>query len=60
VNKIDLLGLSDFEMERAVSHAQGINPELAVFPVSCRTGEGLADLVAWIRAEAGRKKRHPV
>jgi hydrogenase nickel incorporation protein HypB len=59
VNKTDLLGLSDFEMERAVSHAQGINPELAVFPVSCRTGEGLADLTAWIRAEAGRKKRHP-
>jgi hydrogenase nickel incorporation protein HypB len=57
VNKIDLLGLSDFEMERAVSHAHGINPELAVFPVSCRTGEGLEALAAWIRAEAGRKKR---
>jgi hydrogenase nickel incorporation protein HypB len=58
VNKIDLLGLSDFEMERAVAHAQGINPELAVFPVSCRTGEGLEALAAWIRAEASRKKRH--
>ena len=57
LNKIDLLGLSDFEMERAVAHAQGINPELAVFPVSCRTGEGLEAWVAWLKQQAGKTRR---
>jgi hydrogenase nickel incorporation protein HypB len=56
INKIDLLGLSDFDLDRAVAHARGINPALEVFPVSCRTGEGLAALAAWIRERTRRKQ----
>ena len=56
VNKIDLLGLSDFDLERAVAHARGINPELEYFPVSCRTGEGLEALAEWVVARAAKKQ----
>ncbi|MBP7867987.1 MAG: hydrogenase nickel incorporation protein HypB [Acidobacteria bacterium] len=41
VNKIDLIPLTDFDLERAVHNARGINPKLEVFPLSCRTGEGV-------------------
>lgn len=56
INKTDLLGLSDFDMERAIHHARGMNPELVVFPVSCRTREGLPALADWIRQQAARKR----
>lgn len=51
INKIDLLGLSDFNMETAKRNALGINPDLLVFELSCRSGAGL---VAWYEWLAGR------
>jgi hydrogenase nickel incorporation protein HypB len=48
VNKIDLIQLTDFDLEQAIHYARGINPDVAAFPVSCRTGEGLETLCRWI------------
>ncbi|MBN2432506.1 MAG: hydrogenase nickel incorporation protein HypB [Acidobacteria bacterium] len=48
VNKIDLMELTDFDLDQAVHYARGIKPDVAVFPVSCRSGEGLDALCRWI------------
>ena len=56
INKIDLLGTSDFQLERARSNALQINGELTIFELSCRTGEGLDGWYRWLR-EAVRHKR---
>jgi hydrogenase nickel incorporation protein HypB len=48
VNKIDLIQLTDFDLEQAIHYARGINPDVAAFPVSCRTGDGLVALCQWI------------
>lgn len=49
INKIDLLGTSDFDLQRAKENALGINPDLITFEVSCRTGEGLETWFDWLR-----------
>lgn len=48
INKIDYLGLSDFNIELLKERAKKLNPKMRVFEVSCRTGEGLEAWCAWL------------
>lgn len=49
MNKIDLLPYVDFNLEKASHFARKLNARLAIFDVSCKTGEGLADWYDWLR-----------
>ena len=49
INKIDLLGSSDFDMNRVKENARSINANLKIFELSCRTGQGLEDWYKWIK-----------
>ena len=49
INKIDLLGTSDFSISRVRRNARQINPDLKILEISCRTGEGLDSWCAWLR-----------
>jgi hydrogenase nickel incorporation protein HypB len=53
INKIDLLGSSDFDMNRVEENARSINADLKIFEVSCRTGQGLEAWYAWIKSLTG-------
>lgn len=55
INKTDLLPYVDFSMERASRFARQLNAELAILPVSCRTGAGLAEWYAWLAAARAAK-----
>ena len=57
INKIDLLGHSDFDLERVRKHARQINGELEIFELSCRTGEGLDTWYGWLTKTAAAKKK---
>ncbi|UCD64104.1 MAG: hydrogenase nickel incorporation protein HypB [Candidatus Zixiibacteriota bacterium] len=57
VNKIDLLGTSDFDIATMRDHALKINGDLTVFETSCRTGAGLEAWFGWLVEEVHRKKR---
>ncbi|HBC45733.1 MAG TPA: hydrogenase accessory protein HypB [candidate division Zixibacteria bacterium] len=48
INKIDLLGLSDFELAKVKENALRINGDLKIFEISCRTGDGLQDWYDWL------------
>lgn len=50
INKIDLLGTSEFDISLVIENAHSINADLKVFKVSCRTGEGLEAWYDWIRS----------
>ena len=52
VNKIDLLPYVDFDLEKAKRSALALNRDLAVFPVSCKTGENLAEWFRWLDGAA--------
>ncbi len=56
VNKTDLLGTSDFDIERVKANARQINGSLVVMETSCRTGDGLDSWYDWLRGETGRKR----
>lgn len=57
INKTDLLDLTDFDLERARRSALALNPRLAIFTLSCRTGEGLAGWLDWLRAQLGTRRQ---
>ena len=52
INKTDLLPYVDFDMEKARKDALTLNPKLEIFPVSCKTGEGLHGWTRWIGMQA--------
>ena len=51
INKIDVLPYFDFDMEKVVQYAHMRNPDLAIFPVSAKTGEGFAAWEDWLRQQ---------
>jgi hydrogenase nickel incorporation protein HypB len=57
VNKIDLLPYVDCSVEKIIKDSLNINPELAIFQVSCKTGEGLGDWYRWLRERVKEKSR---
>ena len=57
VNKIDLLPYLDFNMEAFRKAVTGLNDKAKIFPVSCKTGEGLEAWFSWLKRER-RKKKH--
>ena len=56
INKIDMLELCDFSMERVRENALRINGDLKIFETSCRTGEGLEEWYAWLKEQVKQKK----
>ena len=57
INKIDLLGSSDFDTARVRENALSINGGLKIFEVSCRTGQGLEAWYTWLKEFVARKKQ---
>ena len=49
INKIDLLGAVDFDVERAKSDARKLNSGIEIFEISAKTGEGMADWCDWLK-----------
>ena len=56
INKVDLLGSSEFDLATVRRHALSINGQLEVFETSCRTGHGLDTWYDWLRLQVRRKK----
>ncbi len=48
INKIDLHPYVDFDMDYFIQGVQMLNPGLVIFPLSCKTGEGIQDWVSWV------------
>ncbi len=49
VNKVDLAPYLDFDREAFRRRVEGLNPDVAFFEVSCRTGEGIPAWIDWLR-----------
>jgi hydrogenase nickel incorporation protein HypB len=48
LNKVDLLPYLNVDMEKLKKDAISLNPELKIFEVSCKTGEGLHRWTEWL------------
>jgi len=52
INKIDLLPYVSFNMEYFRKGVEILNPGLASFPLSCKTGEGMDSWIQWVKKNA--------
>ena len=48
VNKIDVLPYFDIDMEKVTAYARKRNPNIRIFPISAKTGEGIDALAQWL------------
>ena len=51
INKVDVLPYFDFDMDKVVEYAHRRNPNLKMFPISAKTGEGMDAWCDWLRQQ---------
>lgn len=51
INKIDLLPFLDFDITAFHQAVTGLNPNVKIFQVSCKTGEGIEEWISWLESE---------
>ncbi len=51
ITKIDTMQVFDFDIDKCVSRARKLNPDIKVFPVSAKTGEGMDAWEEWLLDE---------
>ena len=56
INKIDLLPYVDCSLDRIKEDSLKINPDLSIFQVSCKTGEGLEEWYEWLREKVKNRE----
>jgi hydrogenase nickel incorporation protein HypB len=51
INKIDAVGIFDFDFEVVKERVKKLNPNIKVIPICAKTGQGIDEWVDWIRTE---------
>ncbi len=52
INKIDLLPHLEFDVTNFRKVIEGLNPDVKIFEVSCKTGDGIDAWCSWVLSEA--------
>ena len=56
INKTDLLPYTDCSIDKIKKESLEVNPDLNIFEVSCRSGEGLDRWCNWVKAQKPEKR----
>lgn len=48
INKLDYMGMSDFNLELLHQRAKELNPGIRILEISCKTGIGLEEWITWL------------
>ncbi|HDG98852.1 MAG: hydrogenase accessory protein HypB [Deltaproteobacteria bacterium] len=56
INKIDLLPYVDCSVEKIKEESLKINPQITIFEISCKTGEGLDKWFKWLKQFVEHRK----
>lgn len=51
INKIDTLGVFDFDIEAVKERVKKLNPNIKVIPICAKTGQGIEEWADWLRNE---------
>lgn len=51
INKIDVLPYFDFDMDKVTEFAHMRNPNLEIFPICAKTGEGVEAFTSWLKEQ---------
>ena len=56
ISKTDTAPWFDFDMEACCRRVRALNPDIRIFPVSAKTGEGMEAWEAWLEEEQSRQR----
>ena len=56
INKTDVMPYFDFDLEKVREYAKMRNPDIEIFPLSAKTGEGFEAWTGWVREQVKRWK----
>ena len=56
INKIDLLPYLPFDLNRCLSYARQINPDMRIIELSCISGAGMEEWYTWLRQQVTQKR----
>jgi hydrogenase nickel incorporation protein HypB len=48
INKMDTVSMFDFDLDAVVQRAKAVNPDILIFPISAKTGEGMTPWTQWL------------
>jgi len=51
INKIDVMPVFDFDLEKCREYALRRNPSMKIIPICARTGEGMQEWIDWLREQ---------
>ncbi|NLZ83002.1 MAG: hydrogenase nickel incorporation protein HypB [Clostridiales bacterium] len=51
INKIDTMEVFDFNLDLCVERVKKLNPNIEIFPISAKTGEGMEAWTEWLHKE---------
>ena len=57
ITKMDTKGFFTFSIEKCVERVKHLNPDIQIFPVSAKTGEGMQDWEEWLRKAVNEIKQ---
>mgnify|MGYP004625790241 FL=1 len=57
INKIDVMPYFDFSIEKCTERVKKLNPNIEIFPISAKTGEGVEAWADWIRKQVSEWKK---
>lgn len=49
INKIDTMPYFDFDLKIVEQRIRALNPDIAIFPLSAKTGEGVKEFTNWLK-----------
>ena len=50
---MDTLEYFDFNVEKCKERAKRLNPDISIFPVSAKTGQGMDSFETWLKEQVG-------
>lgn len=56
INKTDLLGVTEFDIEKIKADILKLNREVRIFPVSAKTGDGMQSWYNWLEDTIAKRK----
>ena len=51
INKIDVINVFDFDLEKCKEYVWRLNPNMKVIPICAKTGEGVQEWADWLREQ---------
>ncbi len=57
LNKVDLLPYLEFDVTKCLEMARRVNPEIIIFQLSAKTGQGMEEWYGWLKEKSGTGDR---